>query len=70
MSLLASKMRLLRMTKALLNGWEQTRVHWRDERGSTFHDQYIRQLLPSVNAATEAIDKLDKLLAKIRHDCE
>lgn len=70
MSLLANKSRLLAITKDLSVQWEQTKETWRDMKCREFEDKYLKDLFASVDAAARVLDELDKVLGKIRSDCE
>ena len=62
--------KLMAITKELSNQWQQTREYWRDEKSQEFDRQYMQELLASVDRAVGVIEQLDKLISKIRTDCE
>jgi hypothetical protein len=62
--------KLSALSKALAVKWDETKNHWRDEKSQEFERQYIEELLNSVDKAVNVMEQLDKLLAKVRHDCE
>ena len=70
MSLSVSKTRLATITRDLSNHWHQTKDYWHDEKSLEFERQYIELLTNNVEKAMTVIDDLDKLLTKIRNDCE
>ena len=70
MSLNASKSRLSALTKDLNAKWRETREYWRDEPAREFEKQYMDELLTSMTNALNQIDKLERILNHIRHDCE
>jgi len=70
MSMNATKMRLTTLTKELLLKWEQTKECWQDAKSHEFESQYIDELVSGVDKAASVIDQLDKLVAKVRSDCE
>lgn len=70
MSVAANKARLAAATQSLAVQWEQTQEHWKDVKSQEFDEKYMEQLLISVNSAMDVIDQLDKLVNKIRNDCE
>lgn len=70
MSLSANKARLGEMTKDLLAHWDDTRNQWRDAKSAGFEARYLRELKSDVDKAMGAMDELEKLLAKMRKDCE
>jgi len=58
------------LTRDLVNRWQQTKESWRDDKAIEFERQYIEELTTGVDKGMQVIDQLDKLLAKIRSDCE
>jgi hypothetical protein len=70
MNLGATRTRLEMLTQALRRDWENTRVFWRDAKSEDFDRTYIQELLAAVEKTSGVIEKLDKLLTKVRHDCE
>lgn len=62
--------RLSLITKELSMKWEETREYWKDSKSEEFDRKYMVELQSSVNTAVIVIEKLDKLLTKIRNDCE
>jgi hypothetical protein len=69
-SLNASKSRLAALSKDLTVRWEQTRASWTDARSREFEQHYMETLQSSVNAALVNIETLERIIAKIRSDCE
>lgn len=70
MSLNACRTRLGTITKELTVKWEQTREHWHDAKSLEFEKKYMEELEASVETAVAVIDQLDKLMNRIRCDCE
>jgi len=70
MSLSSNKARLASATRELSLQWEQTRQYWTDAKSLDFEHKYMEDLITSANNALEVIDQLDKLINKIRSDCE
>ena len=62
--------RLVALTRDLANRWQRTRESWRDIKADEFQRQYLDELQTSVDKAMQVIEQLDKLMAKIRSDCE
>jgi hypothetical protein len=58
------------LTRDLANKWKETKNHWRDAKADEFERQYIEELLNNVDKAAGVMEQLDKLVAKIKHDCE
>jgi hypothetical protein len=66
----ASGSRLEVTTKDLRVRWQQTKEQWSDAKSREFEQTYLVELFASVDRAVGVIEKLDKLIAKIRKDCE
>ena len=70
MSVNSYKLRLLSITEELAAQWEQTHEKWGDAKAHEFEQKYIAELLASVDRAATVMDEMDKLITKIRRDCE
>ena len=70
MNIAGNGKRLAILTLQLSNQWQQTREHWQDARGREFEQRYMQELTQSVDRAVAVIEQLDKVVAKIRNDCE
>jgi hypothetical protein len=70
MSMSVSKTRLAAITRELANQWQLTRDSWQDVKSQDFERQYIELLTSNVEKAITVMDDLDKVMAKIRSDCE
>jgi hypothetical protein len=70
MSLSANRSQLAAITKALSMNWQQTEEYWRDAKSQEFKHEYLDELFDSVDSTVAVMDQLDKLLNKIRTDCE
>ena len=62
--------RLSALTKDLWVRWQQTRDYWADSKSQEFEAKYLQELVPSVDRTVSVIDQLDKLITKIKKDCE
>jgi hypothetical protein len=62
--------KLMALTRALVQEWNQTKECWRDAKCEEFERRYIQELTAGVDRAVTVIDQLDKLITKIRKDCE
>jgi len=65
-----SSARLTGLTKELRVQWLDTKSYWKDARSLEFERKYMEELFASVDRAATVIEQLDKLLTKIRTDCE
>jgi len=70
MSVSAGRTRLVAVTRELAAKWEQTKDYWQDSKSQEFEQKYIQELFASVDRATLIIEQLDKLVMKVRSDCE
>jgi hypothetical protein len=62
--------KLTALTKVLSHQWQQTKESWHDAKAQEFEHQYMEELLIGVDRAVTVMEQLDKLIAKIRNDCE
>jgi hypothetical protein len=70
MSLTASKARLDGLTRELSAQWADTKASWLDAKSIEFERRFMDELLTNVNRATAGIHELEKVVNKVRHDCE
>ncbi len=66
----ANGARLEAITKELRVQWQQTKNFWSDAKSAEFERRYLEELFSSVDRAVGVIDQLDKLITKIKKDCE
>lgn len=66
----ASGARLSAITKELARQWQQTKEYWQDAKSKEFERKYLEDLLASVDKTVTVIEQLDKLVTRIRKDCE
>ncbi len=50
--------------------WSATKEMWRDSKGQEFEARYIEELRSNVERAAMIVEQLDKLVGKVRSDCE
>ena len=65
-----SSARLAGLTMELRTQWLDTKTYWKDAKSLEFERRYMEELLASVDRAVTVIEQLDKLVSKIRKDCE
>ena len=70
MSLQSNRSRLAGLSKELSRSWQETQDQWRDQKRNDFDETYMRPLFESIENAVTAMEDLDKILKKIRQDCE
>jgi hypothetical protein len=66
----ANATRLSGITRDLWGHWQQTKAYWRDAKCREFEEKYLAELIASVDKTVGVIEQLDKLLQRIRKDCE
>lgn len=66
----ANGARLAAITKELWNQWQQTKAYWKDAKSEEFEHKYLDELVSSVDKTVTVIEQLDKLISKIKKDCE
>jgi thymidylate synthase len=62
--------RLTALTKELWSQWLQTKHYWNDVKGQEFEQKYLQELVHTVDKTATVIDQLDKVMARIKKDCE
>lgn len=66
----ANGSRISGLTSELWLKWQETKDLWQDQKALEFEQHYLSELRPSVDKTVDVIEQLDKLLTKIRKDCE
>lgn len=66
----ASQNRLAGLTNDLRTEWEQTKHYWNDAKSREFEQRFLTELFSAVNQTINNIESLERVLAKIRNDCE
>jgi hypothetical protein len=61
---------LVAATKDLSLRWAETREAWQDARSREFEEKFLVELMASVERAAPVFDDLDKVISKVRSDCE
>jgi hypothetical protein len=66
----ANGARISGLTRDLIQKWQDTRQSWRDSKSLEFERQYIADLLGAADKTAATIEQVEKLMQKIRKDCE
>jgi thymidylate synthase len=66
----ASGNKLTAITRELWAQWHQTKACWKDALSQEFEQKYMEELLASVDRTVTVIDQLEKVITKVRKDCE
>lgn len=56
--------------KNLSTEWQEAQAHWRDAKAAEFQREYLDPLPPQLARAVETLEELDRLLGKVRNECE
>jgi hypothetical protein len=66
----ASQNRLMGLTKELAAEWALTKQSWSDAKSREFERRFLDELFAGVNQAVTQIESLERILNKVRADCE
>lgn len=69
MSVAESQAKLLRARKDLFAHWDRTGGSWRDENRREFEEKYLDLLCCELGKTTLAMEHIDSILNRLRHDC-
>ena len=61
---------LAQVAKDLSHEWQEAKGRWRDAKAGEFERKYLDELPSLVARSREAMEELDRLLRKVRSDCE
>ena len=70
MSISSNGKLVMSATKELWLRWEETKNSWQDAKSTEFEQRYLLELQSAVDRALPIFADLDKLIDKIRSDCE
>ena len=70
MSLMVSRSQLATLAKELSRNWAHAKASWQDSKSAEFETKYLEPLQIQMVATLEALEKLDRVIIKIRSDCE
>ncbi len=69
MSMGASRARLTAAMKQLRVHWDLAKAKWDDPVSAEFDKKVLQTLEPKVRTTTTAMEKMERVLARARHDC-
>lgn len=52
----------------LLQAWELTKEHWKDENSQSFEDNHLAPLDPLVKMLLDATNRLNEVFARVERD--
>jgi hypothetical protein len=61
---------LVQAVKDLSIEWQHTRTYWHDVKSQEFERTYLDLIPEYVRRTRTAMEEIDALLRKVRHDCE
>ena len=61
---------LMAATRALSVKWSETREGWSDAKAEEFEKRFLMELFASIDRAVPVFDDLDKIVSRVRSDCE
>ena len=61
---------LVTATRELSLRWSETKDSWRDAKADEFEQRFLVELLATVDRTAIIFDDLDKLISKVKSDCE
>ena len=70
MSLSSNGHTLAVATKQLVRHWQETKQLWNDSKAQQFEDRYMSELIAGVERALPVFEDLERILDRIRNDCE
>jgi len=50
--------------------WQEVRGHWRDVKCAEFEERYLKELPSRTTQASMVIAEIEKILKKVKNDCE
>ena len=70
MNIGASGKALATATKELMLKWEDTRQSWQDAKADEFEEKYLVVLQATMDRVMPVFDDLDKVVGRVRNECE
>lgn len=70
MSLKGCASTLGQASRQLSAEWQDLHDYWRDEKAREFEEKYLAPLPTLVRKSVEAMEELERVLRKVKADCE
>jgi hypothetical protein len=61
---------LAQSAKNLSAAWQEAQAHWRDAKAAEFQREYLDEIPALIGKSREALEELERVLRKVRSDCE
>jgi len=61
---------LAAMTREWRAEWDETKQYWNDAKSREFEEHFMTELLPAVSQTINTVESLERVLAKLRQDCQ
>jgi hypothetical protein len=58
------------LTKELCVNWDHAKQYWNDAKSQEFEKRFLNEVLGGVQRTIADIDALERVLNKVRSDCE
>ena len=70
MNVSANGKTLVALTKQLSVAWAETKGHWHDAKSEEFEKRFMAELTATVERAAPVFDEMEKVLSRVRRECE
>lgn len=70
MNVSANGKTLVALTKQLAVAWDETKSYWHDAKSEEFEKRFLMELSTTVERVAPVFDDLDKILTRVRSECE
>ncbi|HTG44837.1 MAG TPA: hypothetical protein VK633_09925 [Verrucomicrobiae bacterium] len=70
MNVSANGKTIVGLTKQLGVAWSEVKSSWNDPKSAEFEQRFLTELASSVDRAAPLFDDLEKVLNRVRTDCE
>ena len=70
MNVSANGKMVVALTKQLSVAWEETKNYWQDSKSEEFEKRFLSELISTVDRAAPVFDQLERVLDKVRSECE
>ena len=70
MNVSANGKTLVALTKQLSVAWEETKTYWKDPKSEEFEKRFLAELTATAERVAPIFDDLEKVLSRVRSECE